>query len=79
MPYCQQDALVVGAAVTVAELADALSSEAGTAGGTAGGTNGSTTTQAGSPMAAMATVLRRVAGTHVRNAATVGGNLVLAR
>lgn len=76
----KQDALVVGAAVTIAELADFLSSDpSAAAGSTAGGANGKTTGQAQPPFAAMAATLRRVAGTHVRNAATIGGNLVLAR
>lgn len=60
------DGLLVGAAITLSELLAALegSSELPNA--------------AAAPLAAAAQLLRRVAGHHVRNAATLGGNLVLA-
>lgn len=63
-----QDMLTVGAATTIAELAEVLCTLGGTA---AGGPS--------APFDTLAATLKRVAGTHVRNAASVGGNLVLAR
>ncbi|KAG1670984.1 hypothetical protein FOA52_014373 [Chlamydomonas sp. UWO 241] len=56
--------LRIGSGVTLSVLADSLEKEA--AGSSAW-------------LAPMAAHMRRVAGSHVRNAATVGGNLVLAR
>lgn len=58
----------MGAATTIAELAEALSTLGG---GAAGGPS--------APFDTLAATLKRVAGTHVRNAASVGGNAVLAR
>lgn len=61
-----QGHLLVGAAVTIAELAAALSSHAAKLPG-------------GQPFASLAAMLARIAGSHVRQAGTVGGNLALAR
>ncbi|KAL4424396.1 hypothetical protein ABPG77_005639 [Micractinium sp. CCAP 211/92] len=68
--------LVVGAAVTIAELVAALASHVASAGTgkAAPGAAGE-----GGPFAALAAMLSRIAGAHVRQAGTVGGNLVLAK
>ena len=107
-PWCRpQGSLVVGAAVTIAELiatlearvpggsptpggaatdnglangggtADAASVDDGTAASAAGGA--APTPPPPHPCAALAGLLARVAGAHVRAAGTVGGNLMLAR
>ncbi len=61
-----QGRLVVGAAVTIAELVASLTFHAAKL-------------PAGQPFASLAAMLARVAGAQVRQAATVGGNLVLAK
>ena len=76
---------MVGAATSIAELAQALDSEiqipsdtpSSAAKPSSAGAGG--TSAPAPPFAALAATLRRVAGSHVRNAATVGGNLCLAR
>ncbi|PNW76553.1 hypothetical protein CHLRE_11g467688v5 [Chlamydomonas reinhardtii] len=69
------DGLVVGGAVTLEALAAHLDGKlaAGGGGGGVGSVGGGVKEWA----AETAAHLRRIAGTHVRNAATVGGNLVL--
>lgn len=62
--------------MTIAELVAALASHAASAGPgkAAPGAAGK-----GGPFAALASMLSRIAGAHVRQAGTVGGNLVLAK
>lgn len=93
-PSPLQGRMVVGGATTIAELAQALESWAAehpsaptpastkpSNGGAAAAAaaEGQRPAEPAEPFAALAATLRRVAGTHVRNAATVGGNLALAR
>jgi hypothetical protein len=76
--YSLQDALVVGAATPIAELADALGELGRCDRETGTGSQGCLEGLA-HPFSALSAMLKRVAGAHVRNTATVGGNLVLAR
>ncbi|KAL4447705.1 hypothetical protein ABPG75_004924 [Micractinium tetrahymenae] len=71
--------LVVGAAVTIAELVSALSSHAASAGKAPSAAGAATAGEPCSPFASLAAMLARIAGAHVRQAGTVGGNLVLAK
>lgn len=80
-PGQQPAALRVGACVTLAQLSHHLQATASAAAVAAASGKGAAAAAAGGAGWAGETAahLSRIAGAHVRNAATVGGNLVLAR